>query len=354
VIASTRLVTIVAANDDAAADLAAFSDALIASDWWKAVGAEYGVGAASGSVHVSGPALSASTTTANLAGYVASSGAPAADGSTIYLLYLPKGVTSTDGSFISFHTPYPDRTTSKGDVLAIVGRETPATGETQLDQLTKVASHEVIEAASDPTGAGWRLPKATATPWTASVWDAMQSGAVENGDLCEGTRVREPDVATGWLYQRVWSNVAAAGGGDPCVPLRTDAFYDVTIEKDWYSGAAGTTLSIPLTGWSSASTTDWLLNARVTNATTSMKGLTLGAGFTFTTTLGNGTTGKCYARQACNDGVTGTMEVTIPSTATSGDFVVFSVHSFREDPATCNQPPSDDLFHQWLVGVYVP
>jgi hypothetical protein len=354
VLAAPRLVTIVASNDDSPTELAAFADALVASDWWKTVATEYGIGAFSSSVHVTGPALTTSTTTAGLASYVASSGAPAADGATIYLLFLPKGVTSTDASFVSFHNSYPDRTSSIGDVLAIVGRETPATGETQIDSLTKVASHEVIESASDPTGTGWRLPRATATPWTASVWGAMQVGAVENGDLCEGTRVREPDTATGWLYQRVWSNVAAATGGDPCVPLRTDAFYDVTIADDWYSGAAGATVSIPLTGWSSASTSDWLLNARVTNSTTALKGLTLGAGFTFTTTLGNGTTGKCYARQACNDAVTGSIDVTIPAGAVSGDFAVFSVHSFREDPATCNQPPTDDLWHPWLVGVYVP
>src|SRR5437588_448323 len=84
----------------------------------------------------------------------------AADGSTLYLLYLPAGITTTGANFTSFHQSYPDKTTTKGDGFAIVGRETPLPGETQLDQLTKVASHEIIEAATNPTGSGFRLAKA--------------------------------------------------------------------------------------------------------------------------------------------------------------------------------------------------
>jgi hypothetical protein len=49
-----------------------------------------------------------------------------------------------------------------------------------------------------------------------------------------------------------------------------------------------------------------------------------------------------------------TMTVQIPAAAQSGDFVVFSIHSFHLDPATCAIPPNEDFFSQAVFGVYVP
>ena len=40
--------------------------------------------------------------------------------------------------------------------------------------------------------------------------------------------------------------------------------------------------------------------------------------------------------------------------AASGDYAVVLVESFRVNPATCFPVPTDDQFHMWLVGGYVP
>jgi hypothetical protein len=79
-----------------------------------------------------------------------------------------------------------------------------------------------------------------------------------------------------------------------------------------------------------------------------------GAGLAISTTLGNGTSPPCYARQAMNNGASGSLAVTAPASAASGDWAVLVLYSFREDPSTCWPPADDDRVHMWAVGVHVP
>ncbi len=219
--------------------------------------------------------------------------------------------------------------------------------------LAGIASHEIAEGATDPNDRSYNLGTTPPLPWTRSVFRSYApSGHVEVGDLCEGTRLREGDG--GYSYQRIWSNAAAADGGDPCVPALPIAYYGLSGEQEWYAGSPGTPLSIPLAGWSSAPTADWLVNPHWVNWTGGFSKLTP-SDVSLTTSLGVPVIGSCNdPHPAMNVGASATLRVTVPPAAASGDYVVFSVHSFRWDPTSCNQPDGEDADHQLLVGVYVP
>ncbi len=369
-----KLVTIVASNDaptdgsDTAQALQAFSDVVPGSQLWSAVSGEYGLGALSSVAHLTGPALAAgSYSTAQVQAYVTSAlgadaGGPSPAGNLVYLLYLPAGATFSGTTDCGYHVGYPTSTTSNGDQIAVVRRCAPDPDqETQLGQLTRVATHEIVEAATDSLGEGYNLGEPTAQPWTTSVWQQwVPAGHVELGDLCEGTRSFEPfdgGPDGGWEVQRIWSNAAAAAGGDPCVPPAAKPYESVSVPQDWYSVSPGGQVAIPIVGWSAAATSEWLLSVHVAATNDGgpfgAAGTTLDAGLT--TSAGLGTVGTCSPRYGANNGTTGSLRISAPASAKSGDYVVLSVHSFREKPPpSCYPPITEDEYHFWLVGVHVP
>ncbi len=349
------IVTIVAANETQAGALEAFAEAIPESGWWAALSGEYGLGAPAVQ-HWTGPTLSGALGSADLTALVQNAiaaGAPAPTGNTLYLAFLPQGVTLAGTTDCGYHQPYPDAFSTTGDVAAVIQRCSPFGSDSELDAMTQIASHEIAEGATDPNDRSYNLGTTPPLPWTRSVFRSYApSGHVEVGDLCEGTRLREGDG--GYSYQRIWSNAAAADGGDPCVPALPIAYYGLSGEQEWYAGSPGTPLSIPLAGWSSAPTADWLVNPHWVNWTGGFAKLTP-SDVSLTTSLGVPVIGSCNdPHPAMNVGASATLRVTVPPTAASGDYVVFSVHSFRWDPTSCNQPDGEDADHQLLVGVYVP
>jgi hypothetical protein len=84
----------------------------------------------------------------------------------------------------------------------------------ELEDLTVSASHEWIEAATDPhvnTAGGYQLVDDDHFVW------AYTPGA-EVGDMCEYVDAAIQPLIGGFNVQRTWSNAAAAAGKDPCVP----------------------------------------------------------------------------------------------------------------------------------------
>jgi hypothetical protein len=366
-LSSPRLVTIVASNDvpsdgtDTVTSLQAFSDFLPSSQVWAAVSSEYGLGALSSASHLTGPAISAGSYTldqvaAYVAGVVANDAGSSTDGSTVYVVYLPTGGSLAEG-YCATHSAYPIATSIGDEVVAIARCAPVAQSETQLGELTRGATSAIIDSITDPLGDGYMLAAPPAKPWTASPW--LASGNVYLGSMCGGTRIFESSVggpSGGWELSRIWSNAAAAKGGDPCVPAHDDPYYTVTTPQGWYSVQPGGTVKIPVTGWSEAATSNWLLSpyhVAETNDPTTLDGVADG-GIQATSEAGAGTTGDCFVRAALNDGTSGTVDVTVPATAQSGDYIVVGLHSFREDPTTCEPPLTEDLYHFWPVGVYVP
>jgi hypothetical protein len=348
------LVTIVAANDTLADRLFAFGDAVLQSPWWRAVGAEYGLGPVASTFRVTGPAITQDIDRTVLAAYIAGAvadGGPAPNGRTLYLLFLPDGVKLLNSAFTAAHFPYPSSRQTIGDGFAVVQRTPPPGGETQLDALTQIASHEIIEAATDPTWKSISFGDTPAVPWQDDIWKVYQiPGPVEVGDLCEGTRIRGAD---GFLYQRSWSNLAAQAGGDPCVPALSKPYYNASFPMQWYPASAGQPVHIAYSGWSTGATDNWFVNPHLLRATGGMA-LLLDGGVTTSTTAGLGTVANCRRYPSLNSGVQGTLALTVPATAAPGDYALLSLHSFRDDPNTCYAPLDEDLYHFTIVGVYVP
>jgi hypothetical protein len=348
VMASPKLVTVVAQNETLAADLFQFADELIASSWWPAVSTEYGVGPISQSIHITGPAITTNPNGAEMEQYITNAIAnhPEAqpNGSTIYMLYLPDGIDSVDETFMppltntdcqlygGYHQPL-----GMGPDNWAIGQRCTQGGSTmlQLDTLTETASHEIAEAATDPLD-GYALNGTSDTmPWVDDVWAQFYGGSVENGDLCGETEIR----LGRFIYQRIWSNRAARAGGDPCVPTIAEPYYSTSAPQGWYQVAPGATVRIPITGWSTGQMDDWMIEYNVDGG---------GDGFTIALTSPTMAMGMMGPVPTINNGRTAELAVTAGSTVQRGmSFVIVEIDSLLMNPGS-------DTLHFWPVGVYVP
>jgi hypothetical protein len=359
VLAPLRVVTVSTKADPLASQHAAFGSALPQSHWFASFAADYSLGSPRSSMSVTGPALATTTTTMNeaaMSAYVtnAAFGVAPPDGNTVYVLYLPAGVSIVetsgavntncqlqDGNHIPIGT--------LGDDLAFI-QQCPLTYQTNaLDQATFTASHEIAEAATDPTYAGWGLWSPASGVPNGSPWAAIQGlNHAEVGDLCEGSEIREG----GFLYQRIYGNSAAGMGGDPCVPALSAPYYNVSPDQAFYAASAGASVSITFTGWSTAPAADWVVgstdkqsqsDASLTFATTSTSATN--------TTIASGPFAGTW--KTSNNGRTFTLTVDVPAGAPSGAWAVFAYHSHLLD-GSGQLIPGDDYYHRAAVGVYVP
>ena len=186
------------------------------SAYWKQL-AEYGVGnvtiGASVVIADVAPAtysLEAIDTKVSALWTRATNPAPAPDGTQIYAVFLPTQTTllQVDGSpFCSAGGAYHD---SKGTSFAYA--ITPHCSQS-FDEFALSATHELIEAATDP------YP--LVTPAWAGADLAHIGDRGEVGDLCDyGGKIGGGGgiAMFGTTVERVFSNVRAAAGHDPCIP----------------------------------------------------------------------------------------------------------------------------------------
>jgi hypothetical protein len=342
ILSPLRLIVVAAANDTLRDSLFAFAKALPTSTWWPAVATPYGVSPTATAFTVTGPPLVPGTqlTLADIDAYVQAaaidSAGFAADGRTTYLIFLPAGVSCATGAcppYSAFHTPF-----GPFNALAVVARSSGAT----LPGLTMAASHEIIESATDPEEDAWKLESAF-HPWTVSPWGLDDGGTFEeNADICVGTRYLDG----GFYYQRVFSNQAAALGGDPCVPAISTPYFNVTT-NGWYSTTTGE-VSIPITGWSVGAVPDWVIFKSAGPKTASLP--------VATTTLSCPDTVLANNARQCglNNGKTATLHVVLPPGSISQTFFTFHLFSYTVANGQLGGGPGQDNFHTWIVGVYVP
>jgi hypothetical protein len=243
VLSSMKLVTVTFQGDAWRAELEAEGDALVVSEWWRAVGTEYGVseGVSGGHVvladTVSGQAMNDEDFPAFLEAHVRSGELPAPDASTLYLFYFPaaadvlfaRGALQSCVDFLGYHS----ETTialeaGTSPVLYGVVARCSGFGADTKKYVSVSASHAMIEAATDPhpsTAPAYQLA-------TNDAWLTGGSSATRNevGDLC-GFR-RSTDSA-GVPAQRVWSNAAAAATRPPCVPaLPSEIWFGAAVRTD--------------------------------------------------------------------------------------------------------------------------
>jgi hypothetical protein len=349
VVASPRIVTITFAGYAQDATMKSFADWVVGSSWLAQVGHDYGVGQGVHVAHVvlqmTAPQTASDLDTQALieqkigdgtlpspfdvdagadGGVDAGSGVA---GGYLYVLFYPQGTTATGflggpdtcadlggGQYIggyhwetqsgAYHVPY-----------AVIPTCSDASGVEGAPDIEISASHEILEASTDPfpyTNTGYALTDPS-NPWTYT------DGEV--ADLCEGQTLQQ----AGFSVQRIWSNTAAAAGTTPCIPAPSEGFYDVSPSPNTtQTVAAGSSVTFTLTGFSTTPLPPWTLQAF--------------AGYgTFVPTLD-------LSVSTIDNGQTATLKVTVPSTAGAQGYASVFVSSVRG--------PSD--FNYWPVAVATP
>lgn len=243
IVATPEIVTITWQGDELGADFAAFDDWLPTSSYFTTLMAEWGVGKGShGGVYVvdgAAPAtLDEDGVRAVIEAGVAAGKLPAPNGSRIYTLYPPASTKVTNAGvvaceeFLAYHASFIAGSTLA--IYAVTPRcEAPA-GTSVLDYATLSASHEVIEAASDPD---YRKPA-----WVNTAPSAEAPIPGENADLCTS----HPTRAEGHLVTRNYSNVAAKAGKRPCVPAPAGPSFGVYAAASEFVVAPGQSLTVPV------------------------------------------------------------------------------------------------------------
>ncbi len=247
-LATTKIVPVFFTNDDATtvAALKDFTNQIGGTHYWTATTSEYGVGPATGSTTVdlteaAPSAIDDSDIETWLAGKLENADPlwPAADENTVYVLYYPAGTSITlQGSqscqtFGGYHANITlDAAHGSIDVAyAVVPRCPNFAGMNTMDATTGSASHEMIEAATDPYP--FTNP-AYADVDTQDFYWARALGGGETGDMCaQFAQAFTQFDELPYLVQRTWSNQQALAGHDPCQPeLPGEVYFNAAPELD--------------------------------------------------------------------------------------------------------------------------
>lgn len=271
VIAAPQLVTIVYPGYPH--NVQGWGDYALTSQWIHQTGADYGVGAGTHLAKVTVPdavpaTLSDALIEQNLLRWmdagVIPTAPPTANNDYIYMLYLNSSVQMNDSDggvgqicvdFLGYHYNFPVGANGQIYYGVVADCDPPDAGEAQAAaDVESTAAHELMETMTDPGGYSWYFDVPMSNDW----WEAWEYGEV--GDLCEFL----PNYfENGWSFQRIWSNSAAAAGGDPCVPLATGetAYWNASPPTSQvHTVAAGQTIQIAITGWSTAPVASWPLS----------------------------------------------------------------------------------------------
>jgi hypothetical protein len=238
-----KLVPLYFADDDTAftGKLTTFFTALPGSTYWTADVGEYGIGALTTTAPVQltengpGPTTDVAIKTW-LAARITDTTLPAPDASTVYMLVYPTGTSVQYGAmasctnFYGYHESFVYQ--AKNVAYAVMPRCTGFHKLTGVDAITAVATHEIVETVTDP----YASQNAAAYFHVDDAHFAFEialGGGSEVGDLCAGydASIYTP-TDIGFAVQRNWSNVAAKGYHDPCVPQPLVYFNSVAVMPD--------------------------------------------------------------------------------------------------------------------------
>lgn len=237
VMATPKIVPVFFSNDDAGtvATVVSFLGKLPGSSYWKAPTTEYGVGDISIADAVmlaqSAPGtLSDGQIQSWLATSIGNGTLPMPDSQTIYALFYPSGTTITQGqgggqSCQSFGGYHNEGSYGGKPVAYAVMPRCASFGQLKgIDAITGTTSHELIEAATDPYPQN--NPAYVQVDTDHIVWEFALGGG-EVGDMCaQFPDAFYPDTTIGHYVQRTWSNKAALGAHDPCVPAAAGAYFN--------------------------------------------------------------------------------------------------------------------------------
>jgi hypothetical protein len=295
VLATPKIVAVTFNNDTNAQAIGSFVSSVGSTTWWTAVTKDYGVGAPTGSSVALTATLEASYTddpsgkladggAPTMPAFVASTvttgaGMPKPDANTIYVFYLPSTTTvSIGGGTTCVDTGgYHSSTTSGGATILYAIIPECAGGSlagrafgSEADLLTFASSHEILEAATDPTAtftatgmtAGW-YNDLIDDPQDDLAWNELGDGEI--ADFCVDQFAFSGsyhDTATAGTntVQRIWSTSAASVGANPCVPVPSGEVYfnaGPAEGSDLVIGAQGTATTVTVDAFSDGPRGSW-------------------------------------------------------------------------------------------------
>lgn len=297
VLSAPTIVTVTWSSDPSAATWNTYDDTIGASMYWNAINSEYGVGAATSGGHVSlttpAPTQMSDQDLDTLVSTNVKNGMwPASTANTLYAIYMDPtsslffggaadagGQDACAGGVGGYH----EETQDGSYVYAIM----PHCSMFQTADIQVSASHELNEAATDPH------------PNTKTAYAGFDSDHLsmeffngfqdELGDACENfypwAYYTDTETAFPNPVQRQWSNKSAKAGHNPCVPVPSGAFYNVTafpseqtainvnlsslgfgagmVQSKGYKGTLNKPLTFHLGAFSDAPMSAWDLTANV-------------------------------------------------------------------------------------------
>jgi hypothetical protein len=242
---AAKIVTVTWATDSNASSLQDFDDRLGASQYWKTALAEYGIGTASSSpadhvvVQTAAPnpwdAAAIDTWAQQQAAGAPTNGWPAPDAQTVYMVFVPPDVKVTDKgqdacqSEGGYHVELQAGANPNGVAYALAIQNCSVEGGTNvLQDSTSTAAHEIAEAATDPFPNN--APSLYGFDPDHLAWELWNEWQDEVADACEyfdeAYYTEGSDLP--YLVQRLWSNASAKAGHDPCVPVPSGPYNNVT------------------------------------------------------------------------------------------------------------------------------
>jgi hypothetical protein len=326
VMAHPQIVPIFYANDADAATLTSFNQWIVTSQWLQTVGADYGVGTGSVLKVVrrtdTAPAMIDDTQIISLlyAG-LADGSLPKPVGAladVLYMIYFPMQTTVTLGSArscVDFGGYHKSARQSGVELLYAVNAACRKILPTLTDVEAReiVASHELIEAATDPVPfnrSSFRFVDPT------NSWFGVFPGA-EIGDLCQRGDGKEIWRESGFVAQRIWSISAAAAEQDPCVPGASTNYVNLVSQSAGVPRIApGGHQTITLRGWASGA---------VRGASWPIKAASL--------SMMPGKETPKLSAQTIKDGDTVSLDVAVPASAQVGSLALFGVVSETQPTA---------------------
>jgi hypothetical protein len=234
------IVPITYPGDPFAAQIEAFTAGIGATPYWSTVTAEYGAGPATSAppVHIT-TAAPATIDDSAIQQFIKSNVGttlPAAKTGIVYAFFFPASTTVTWNGAAScdqnegYHWDLALGGGTNVSYVVVPRCDTAvgAPGVTGIDATTLVASHEYVEATTDPFPT--LNPAYGDVDGDHTIWGVMEN--VEVGDLCTwatGVAIKPPGFD--FTVQRIWSNAAVKAGHDPCVPAPAEVPYFNTVPE---------------------------------------------------------------------------------------------------------------------------
>jgi hypothetical protein len=236
VISEPRLITVTFVGDPNRDQYRAFDAFLPTSKWWRDVTDGYGIGAGTTGTPVELEDALSGKTFDNvrdlrpfLLGAIAQGQLPAPTPNALYMVYLPEGATVVSNGLTLCAGLY-----GYHDYLRLPEGGYAAYAvipKCKVGGFSRVSSHEVIEAATDPLFTSYYMYH--------DAW-ASQGGA-ESADLCASAPLYREG---GYDLNRSWSNAAVARDSAPCRPADVDTtFFGATVDTNVVLNSGGRYMS---------------------------------------------------------------------------------------------------------------